>query len=82
MVIVITAITRYLKIKNPSVRVVLADPEGSSLHMRVKHGVCFTPQQAERVIKRHRYDSIAEGVVIYRITANFNLASIDDSEKV
>lgn len=57
----------------------LADPQGSSLHRYVKYGVCFTSEQSERTIKRHRYDSIVEGVGLDRITANFSKALIDNS---
>ena len=60
----------------------LADPEGSSLFHRVKHGVCYTAQQAEKVVKKHRHDSIVEGVGLDRITCNFQLASINDAEKI
>jgi cysteine synthase A len=38
-----------------AVKIVLVDPPGSSLYNRVKHGVCYTPQQAERKLRRHRY---------------------------
>lgn len=49
---------------------------------RVKHGVCYTAQQAEKVVKKHRDDSIVEGVGLDRITCNFQLASINDAEKI
>jgi cysteine synthase A len=64
------------------VKVVLADPQGSSLFSRVKYGVCFTSEQRERKLKKHRYDSIVEGVGLDRITANFQNAIIDDAVKV
>lgn len=73
---------RFLKGKKPSVKIVLADPTGSSLFHRVKHGVCYTNQQSEKKIKKHRYDSIVEGVGLDRVTANFQLALIDDAEKI
>ena len=57
----IAGVSRYLKARKPSVGVYLADPDGSSLLHRVKFGVCFTHQQKERKIKKHRYDSIVEG---------------------
>lgn len=41
---------------------------------QVKHGVCFTPQQRERGVRRHRYDTIAEGIGLDRLTANFQQA--------
>lgn len=73
---------RYLKSKKPGVRVVLADPTGSSLFHRVKYGVCYTPQQSEKTIKKHRYDSIVEGVGLDRVTNNFALAEIDAAIKI
>ena len=60
----------------------LADLAGSSLFHRVKHGACYTAQQAEKVVKKHRHDSIVEGVGLDRITCNFQLASINDAEKI
>jgi cysteine synthase len=75
-------LSRYLKGRKPSVRVVLADPTGSSLFHRVKHGVCYTVQQAEKTVRKHRYDSIVEGVGLDRLTSNFKLALIDDAERI
>ena len=49
---------RYLKERNPSIKIVLADANGSSLYHRVKYGVCYAPQQSEKCIKKHRYDSL------------------------
>jgi cysteine synthase A len=60
-----------LKEKNPLIGTYLVDPPGSSLYAKVVHGVAYTSQQAERKLKRHRYDTIIEGVGIDRITANF-----------
>ena len=73
---------RYLKSKKAGVKIVLADPTGSSLFHRVKYGVCYTNQQSEKTVKKHRYDSIVEGVGLDRVTANFQLAEIDDAEKI
>jgi cysteine synthase A len=73
---------RYLKNKKPGVKIVLADPTGSSLYNRVKHGVCYTSQQSERTIRKHRYDSIVEGVGLDRLTKNFQKALIDDAERI
>jgi len=75
----IAGISRYLKERNKDIKIILADPTGSSLCNYVKYSVCYTPQQAERQIKKHRYDSIVEGVGLDRITNNFRLAIIDDS---
>jgi cysteine synthase A len=64
---------RYLKEQDPAIRVLLADPTGSSLLRRVTHGVCYAPQQSERTVRKHRYDSVVEGVGLDRVTANFAL---------
>lgn len=56
--------------------------QGSSLFNKVKYGVCYTNQQSEKTLRRHRYDSIVEGVGLDRVTANFELALIDDAVKV
>lgn len=75
---------RYLKQPwvSPNTQIILADPPGSSLFHRVKSGVCYTSQQAERKLQRNRYDTIVEGVGIDRITANFECAIIDDAIRV
>lgn len=79
----IAGVSQYLKEqKGNLVRIVLADPQGSSLMRKVVHGVCFTPEQKERRIKKHRYDSIVEGVGLDRITANFDRAKIDSAVTV
>ncbi len=62
--------------------VILADPQGSSLFHRVKDGVCFTIEQRERKQKKHRYDTIVEGVGLDRVTANFQNAQIDFAERI
>ncbi len=56
---------------------ILADPPGSSLYHKVMHNVCYTKQQSERTIRKHRYDSIVEGVGLDRLTQNFKQAKID-----
>lgn len=66
----------------PDVEVVLADPHGSSLLNYVQQGVCYAEQQSERTLRRHRYDSIAEGVGLDRLTANFERAQIDAAGRV
>lgn len=73
----IAGISRFLKERDRRIRVLLADPTGSSLCNKVNHDVCYTRQQSERTIRKHRYDSIVEGVGLDRITANFAAARID-----
>jgi cysteine synthase A len=78
----IAGVSRILKARKPSCRVLLVDPPGSALYHRVRHGVLYTSQQQERSARRHRYDTIMEGVGCDRITANFAEAHIDDAYKV
>ncbi|CAM9489074.1 unnamed protein product [Chrysoparadoxa australica] len=78
----LAGVSNYLKQRNPSVRVFLVDPPGSSLYHRVEHGVCYSPHQAERSLRKHRYDTIAEGIGLDRVTANFAKAKIDRALQV
>lgn len=59
-------------------RLVLADPPGSSLYNKIKYGVAYTSQQSEQRLRRHRYDTLAEGIGLDRITANFGLGCEED----
>ena len=70
----LAGVAAALKAENPGVRCFLVDPPGSSLLNRVRHGVAFAPQQAERSQRRHRRDTLIEGVGCDRITANFAAA--------
>ncbi len=58
-------------------KVVLVDPPGSSLYNKIKHGVAYAPQQSERSLRRHRYDTLAEGIGLDRVTENFGLGCDD-----
>lgn len=69
-------------IEKKATEIILADPQGSSLYHKVVNGVCYTPQQREQKQRKHRYDSIVEGVGLDRITANFDKALIDSAESV
>lgn len=71
--------SRYLKQLRPECKIVLADPPGSSLLYKVLFGVCYVGQQAETRVRKHRYDSIVEGVGLDRVTTNFSGALIDDA---
>jgi cysteine synthase len=67
----IAGIGRYLKEQtNGTCRIVLVDPPGSVLYHKIQHGVAYTMQQSEQCLKRHRYDTIAEGIGLDRITSN------------
>jgi cysteine synthase A len=62
---------RALKAHDPKIRIVLCDPYGSALYHFVKDGKL----EAEG-------DSIAEGIGIKRLTANFKDAPVDDAVRV
>jgi cysteine synthase len=66
----IAGVASYLKEQKPSVKIILVDPPGSALYHAVQHGIAYAPQQKEQSIRRHRYDTIAEGIGLDRWTAN------------
>eukprot|EP00940_MAST-03C_sp_MAST-3C-sp2_P000208 g208.t1 len=80
----IAGVAAYLKERKPGIRVVLVDPPGSALANRVNYGVLYTEEQSERTVKRHRYDTIIEGVGLSRLTANLrrglDMGVIDSAE--
>lgn len=67
----LAGVSRFLKEKNPSVHIRLADPFGSGLYSFVKTG------QMEST-----GSSITEGIGIMRLTANFKEAKIDEAVRV
>ena len=48
----------------------------------MQHGVLYCSEQQERSARRHRYDSIVEGVGIDRVTANLARAQVDMAFRV
>ncbi len=62
---------RFLKERNPNVRIVLADPQGSALFSWVKTGELVAEGS-----------SITEGIGTTRITANFEGTPVDDAERI
>jgi cysteine synthase A len=64
---------RHSLLSNCPPKIVLVDPPGSSLYNKIKFGVAYASQQSEQKLRRHRYDTIAEGIGLDRITANFGL---------
>ena len=64
--------------------VVLADPEGSGLYNKIKHGVMFSNTEREGTRRRQQVDTIVEGIGINRLTENFESGRelIDDAVKV
>lgn len=80
----LAGVCRYLKPRIPNLHVVLADPQGSGIYNKIKHGVMFTSQEAEGTRQRHQMDTIVEGVGLKRLTVNLTTAIsyCNDSIKV
>lgn len=70
----LAGVSSFLKTKLPKLIVCLIDPPGSSIYNLVQFGVAFSPKQAEKTLKRHRDDTVIEGVGLDRVTANMSLA--------
>ncbi|EGV60811.1 Cysteine synthase 2 [Yamadazyma tenuis] len=67
----IAGVGRYLKEQDASVRVILADPQGSGLANRVNHGVMYDTVEKEGTRRRHQVDTLVEGIGLNRLTWNF-----------
>lgn len=67
----LAGVARYLKQRNPEVRIVLADPHGSALYDWVKTGVLTASGS-----------SITEGIGTMRVTANLEGTPIDDAVRI
>ncbi|KAI2641093.1 cysteine synthase-like protein [Xylaria nigripes] len=82
----IAGVARYLKeeAKLDHVRIVLADPQGSGLYNKIKHGVMYSVTEKEGTRRRQQVDSIVEGIGINRMTENFEAGRdlIDDAVQV
>lgn len=80
----ISGVAKFLKSKLPNVEIVLADPAGSGLFNKIKHGVMFHSQEKEGTRRRHQVDTIIEGIGLTRSTANLEAGRgmIDDAVKV
>ena len=80
----ISGVAMFLKEKQPDVQIVLADPQGSGLYNKVKHGVMFHSLEREGTRRRDQVDTIIEGIGLTRSTKNFEQGSelIDDAVKV
>ncbi|KAG9006782.1 hypothetical protein FRB94_000466 [Tulasnella sp. JGI-2019a] len=74
----------FLKHMNEGILVVLADPQGSGLFNKIKHGVMFNAKESEGTRRRHQVDTVVEGIGINRLTQNFELGMpiIDDAYQV
>lgn len=82
----IAGVARYLKLEQQSdkIKIVLADPQGSGLYNKIKHGVMYSPTEKEGTRRRQQVDSMVEGIGINRVTENFEAGRdlIDDAVKV
>jgi len=80
----ISGVAMYLKPRIKGMKVVLADPQGSGLFNKIKHGVMFAPTEKEGTRRRHQVDTIVEGIGVNRVTANFEAGRelVDDAIKV
>ncbi|KAF6244133.1 cysteine synthase [Scenedesmus sp. NREL 46B-D3] len=78
----IAGVSQALKDLNPSISIVLADSQGSSLFNKVKRGVLYTWHEAEGKRLKNPFDTITEGVGLNRLTANFAAGVVDDAVRV
>lgn len=82
----LSGVARHLKneMKMANVKIVLADPQGSGLYNKVRHGVMYSETEREGTRRRQQVDSMVEGVGINRITNNFEAGRelVDDAVKV
>jgi len=83
----VTGVARHLKRDRglgDALRVVVADPQGSGLYNRVRHGVLYAPTEKEGTRRRSQVDSVVEGVGMNRMTAvlEAGLDLIDDAVAV
>ncbi|ANZ74331.1 BA75_01577T0 [Komagataella pastoris] len=80
----IAGCARFFKEQKRQVKVFLADPQGSGLYNRIKHGVMFDTVEKEGTRRRHQVDTVIEGIGLNRVTHNFHMgeALIDDSVRV
>lgn len=54
----------FLKTMNDDVTVAIADPEGSGLYNKVKHGVLYDRKESEGTKRRHQVDTVVEGMSV------------------
>jgi cysteine synthase A len=82
----IAGVAKHLKEERglASLRVVLADPQGSGLYNKIRHGVMYSATEREGTRRRTQVDTMVEGIGINRITENFEAGRglIDDAVKV
>ncbi|KAL1841255.1 hypothetical protein VTJ49DRAFT_7257 [Mycothermus thermophilus] len=83
----LSGVAKYLKEERglgSALRVVLADPQGSGLFHKVRHGVMWSPTEREGTRRRTQVDSLVEGIGVNRVTGNFEVGRplVDDAVRV
>ncbi|KAF4446262.1 cysteine synthase A [Fusarium austroafricanum] len=82
----VSGVAKYLKEeqKATNIKVVLADPQGSGLYNKVRHGVMYSSTEREGTRRRQQVDTMVEGIGITRLTENFEAGRelIDDAVRV
>lgn len=82
----VAGVAKFLKetARLTDLRVVLADPQGSGLYNKVRHGVMYASTEREGTRRRQQVDTMVEGIGINRITENFEAGRelIDDAVRV
>lgn len=80
----LAGVGKFLKSKDPNIQLVLADPPGSGLFNKVKHGVMFSRTEIEGKRRRHQMDTVVEGIGSNRLTGNLNeiIDTVDDAISV
>lgn len=80
----ISGVAKYLRSKLRSIKIVLADPQGSGLYNKIHHGVMFHGLEREGTRRRQQVDTVVEGIGLTRSTSNFEVGAdlIDDAVKV
>ncbi|KAI1384037.1 PALP-domain-containing protein [Hypoxylon trugodes] len=71
----ISGVAKYLKetAKLHDLKVVLADPQGSGLYNKIRHGVMYSNTEKEGTRRRQQVDTIVEGIGINRVTENLEV---------
>ncbi|CAO3623864.1 unnamed protein product [Cunninghamella echinulata] len=80
----LSGLTCYLKPLIPSLKIFLADPQGSGLYNKVKFNTMYSPTEKEGTRRRHQVDTVVEGIGVNRLTRNFDLGRrmVDDAYRV
>lgn len=78
----IAGVSRFLKSKNPNIKAILADPQGSCLHWKVKYGTLFSARDKEGHKEKNPFRTVVEGIGLMFLSENFEEALIDDSYSI